>query len=126
MDASLDTDVVAVGIVGAPFIALLINPLKKRLLKEREDLMLYVAIVVSLSWTLAYYWTQNALAKETIMATILLGVTTGAAAAGSYDVVQTVTDRSKTANDAVDGIATGVSKIASKLPGVGDEEEQEE
>lgn len=112
MDASLDTDVVALGLGVAPFISLLINPLKKYM-GNHEDLILYLAIAIGLAWTLVYYWTQGALAKDTIMATILLGVATGAAAIGSYDLLKTVTARSVAAKNTVESVATGVSTVAS-------------
>ena len=91
---SVDTEVIAIGVGVAPIIALLINPLKRYI---PNDLMLYVAIAAGLAWTIAFHWTQDALARETIMATIMLGVMTGTAAAGSYDVLTSVTTRSATA-----------------------------
>lgn len=90
----METETIVIGVGVAPVIALLINPIKRFI---PSDLMIYVAVVGGLAWTLTYHWTQGELARETIMASIMLGVVTGTAAAGAYDVLSTVVERSAAA-----------------------------
>ncbi len=94
MDGTLGAATITIGVGLAPAIALIINPLKRFI---PADLMLYVAIAAGLAWTIALHWTQGELARETIMATIFLGVSTGIAATGAFDALKTVTTRNETA-----------------------------
>ena len=86
----MESEVIVIGVGVAPIIALMINPLKKYI---PSDLMVYVAIGCGLAWTLVFHWTQDALAKDTVMASIMLGVATGLAATGAHSVSRSVRDR---------------------------------
>ncbi len=81
MEGAIDTEVIAIGVGVAPIITLLIAPIKKYI---PNALIVYIAIGIALVWTLVFHWTQDTLERETIMATIMLGVVTGLAAAGTY------------------------------------------
>ena len=113
MEGAIDGNVIVIGAAIAPLLAILINPLKGRLVPS--DLMIYVAIVVGVAWTLVFHWTQSELAKETIMASIVLGVTTGVAATGSYDLLSTARDR----NPTVERLATRLTLFGNGEDGGG-------
>lgn len=81
MEGAIDTEIIAIGVGVAPIITLLLAPIKKYV---PNSFMVYIAISVALAWTLVFHWTQDTLERETIMATIMLGVVTGLAASGTY------------------------------------------
>ena len=86
----IETDVNVIGVVIAPILAAVIEPFKRWI---PGDMAGTVAIAVAVGWTLAYHWTLGELSRETVMASIMLGVVTGLAAIGAHHVGQTVRGR---------------------------------
>ncbi len=82
----MDSETILYGIGAAPIITALIQPLKRWI---PEELIVYVAVAVGVAWNVGLSYGTDEFSR----ATIFLGVVTGLAAAGVYNVAGNVVNR---------------------------------